>query len=194
MPTITITVPKVRCIKRNDKLNKDKVFLVVIVTAIKQGDEAPKIIFSGLSNVLKVKKGAIHSLDLGSKWSFNIEDNEGFNISFGLYEKDKGDVYDAYKEKIEEIITTDGMSFRDVIREVWNAVKEKLTSADLKEILEVLPAVGIKIIKNLRQDDLLGSRTYSYEANNPEIGFVREHDLKEAHSHYELQLALTPES
>ncbi len=56
MPTITITVPKVHCVKRNDLFGKDEIFMAILVSTAKPTDEAlePQILFWAVSNTLKV--------------------------------------------------------------------------------------------------------------------------------------------
>lgn len=190
MKTIRITVPKVHCVKKNDFLNKDRVYLVLLVTAATT-KKTPEIIFSGISGVSgKFKKNSIKALNLGTRWAFEVPDDAVFNITFGLYEYDKGDVYQKYQEKITEIADTKGMNYMEVIQELWKAIKNAVGSLDLKKLILALPEVGLKLLQNLRQDDLLGRRSYSYKANDPNIKYNREFDLTDAGSHYKIQIAL----
>lgn len=190
MTKIKISVPKVHCVKKNDFLNKDKVYLVVIVTTV-TADSIPKIVFSGISGVSqKFKKGEIKVLNLGTAWTFDVKDDEVFNLSFGLYEYDNGDVYEKFQDKITEIVTTDGMNYVDVIEEIWKNLKDKVTSLNTANLLTMLPDVGLKILQNLRKDDLLGKRTFGYKGNDPNIEFVPEFDLTDAESFYKIQIEL----
>lgn len=191
MKTIQITVPKLHCVKKNDLLNKDKIYLVMIITATKaDGSGNPRIVFSGLSGISEFRKNDIKVFDLGTRWSFNLNDDEVFNISFGVYEQDKGDVYKQYLREITEIIETDGMTYTDMISELWDALKDKVTTLNLVSILLLLPEVGLKILKEFRKDDLIGRRTITFKANDPDMFFTPEFDLKDAESFYKIQIKL----
>ncbi len=193
MKTIRMTVPKVHCIKKNDRilgvsLNKDKVYLVAIVTATTV-DETPKIIFSAISGISKFKKDARKELNLGTEWKFNVEENQVFNVTFGLYDMDKGDVYDVYQQKITEIVDTEGVELNDVIAQLWEAIKDKITNLSISDLVAVLPTIGIKIIEELRKDDLLGKRSISFKANNQkDYELPLEYDLTDNNSHYKVSL------
>jgi len=192
MKTIQITVPKVHCVKKNDLLNKDKVYLVLIVNALKADvNVSPRVAFCGLSPIAEFKKNDIKILDLGTKWSFNLEEGEAFNITFGLYEKDNGKAYNDYLKKITEIVETNGMTYSDALMKVWDKLKDKLTSLNWISLLTLLPEVGLEILKNFREDDLLGRRTITFKYDDPNMQFVPEFDLTDAESFYKIQLKLT---
>lgn len=189
MKKIEISVPKVHCIKKNDFLVKDKVYLVCLVTSVEVDSETkPKIIFAGISNITKFRKNNAKKLPLGSNWNFEVTENEVFNISFGLYEYDKGDTYEQYQNKIDEIISTDGLSLDDVVTFLWDEIKDQIASLNISKLLLALPKVGIKVLQELRKDDLLGKRSISYKYNDSKLDFNPEFNLTDSNSHYNIQL------
>ncbi|WP_185208271.1 hypothetical protein [Chryseobacterium sp. C3] len=191
MKKIQITVPKLHCVKKNDFLNKDRIYLVMIITTTKaDGSGNPKVVFSGLSGISEFRKNDIKVFDLGTRWAFNVNDDEIFNISFGVYEQDRGDVYNQYLRDITAIVETNGMNYNDMITELWNAVKDKVVNLNLVSLLLLLPEVGLKILKDFRKDDLIGKRTISFQANDPNMYFTPEFDLKDAESFYKIQIKL----
>ena len=190
MKEIQITIPKVHCQKKNDFLNKDRVYIVVLITTVKVG-AVPKIVFSAISTVSKkLRKKEMTSLNLTKPWTFEVDDDEIFNISFGLYEYDNGDIYDTYQEKIGEINATDGMNYAAILNEIWNGVKDDILNLNLVKLLTILPGIGLNLIKNLRKDDLLGKRSLSFKSNDPNIEFIPEFDLTDSESHYKLQIQM----
>jgi hypothetical protein len=190
MKTFELTVPKIHCVKKNDWFNKDKVYFVcIIIASNSNANTEPRIAFTGISPVSKkIKKGEMIELDLGKKWDFTIGSDEVYNVSFGLYEYDKGDVYDAYSKEIKEIIKSGKIEWLEIIKKEWDQVKQKFPNISIDDLIMVLPHFGLEIFKELRKDDLLGKRDVSYEYDEDTYRFNPEFDLKEANHHYKIQL------
>ena len=190
MKRFELTVPKIHCEKKNDWLNKDKVYLACIVAAAKPNEQL-RVAFAGLSPISqKLKKGDIIALDLKKQWFFEIQPDEVYTVSFGLYEYDNGDVYEAFENEVKEIVESGKIKWNQILMDIWDAIKAKFPNISIDDLVMVLPNVGITIFKELRKDDVLGKRDFTHTYNDDKYKFVPEFDLKDAGHHYKIQIKL----
>ncbi|WP_417367993.1 hypothetical protein [Flavobacterium beibuense] len=195
MAKLEIIVPKVHCIKRTDLFFKDEVFLVVIVTAGNLQDltndvSAPKIVFTGITPLLKLKKGEMKVFDLGEEWKADLGDAEAYSVLFGLYEHDGGDVYDAMQTEITQITEPVGFNFNDLIKEIWEKIKQNLEDGvSMGDVLSALVITARAVFKHIMKDDLIGSDIFSAHISDDDAAFIRDFkDMRGGGSKYDMQL------
>ncbi len=198
MATLRIAVPKLHCERKTDLFGADEVYVAIIVTTGKLSDlesengSLVKIAHAGVSPVNRgFRRSVIKEITLtendGKSISVDLGDAEVFSVAFGLYEKDSGELYESLRENLSALPNVENPTFRGFIQNILNVLGD-ITDFDLHKVL--LSAVSW-VFKSLRRDDIIGSDSFSYQVNDPDIVFPREFQgLRGMGGKYNIQFAM----
>lgn len=189
---LQIELPKIRCKKATYEFSQDEVYFVIFVFKAKkdQTDVAVlknQMIYGQVSEVTThVKSNTIWRPTLNDI-NIDLEDNDAFCVTFALYEKDDGEIYQKIKEKLTGIIDPEPF-FKG-----WDIGMGDLptSTADWVKIVKLILKLGKRCINYFKQDDLLGSFSVVTTVDDKEkIGFPMEYELKKQLGTYQVSLLL----
>lgn len=198
MATLSISVPKLHCERKTDLFGADEVYVAVIVTTGKlidlqsENGSLLNIAYAGVSPINRgfrrsTIKEVVLTEDNGKSISVDLGDAEVFSVAFGLYEKDSGELYESLKENLTELPDIENPTFIGFIQNLLSNI-EDISVIDVHKVL--LGAVSW-IFRSLRRDDIIGSDSFSYHVNDPDIVFPREFQgLRGMGGKYNIQFAL----
>ncbi len=212
---LKIEIPKIHCKRTTSEITKDEIYYGIIAVGGKIRDGVfymsnETTVYSKLSEITKkVKKGKTWRPVVNDHLIEFEGDIEALAVSLVLYEKDRGDIYDRLKEQFEEIIQPERFNWDEVIDEAKDLIIKDVNDNEKTDFADILAAVTTrptltpmilggflfkvakKVVKYLRQDDLIGSVTDSFDLNTDGFDLPREYAFRGHKGKYQVGLKVT---
>lgn len=181
MSTLRISVPKLHCERKTDLFGTDEVYLALIVytaklSEVNNPEPSPgRIAFAGVSPLnTGFRRSVIKELvltDAGDNYiDVDLHDADAFAISFGLFEKDNGQLYEELKQGMLIIPSISNPS----LSSIFQSIIDQVSGATVDEFKKILLSVATLLFRELRRDDLIGMDSFTYAINDSTINFDRE--------------------
>jgi hypothetical protein len=185
---LQIEIESIKCKRTTREWSKDEVyFLLLVASAKKNGNYVVPIGQPVYGKVSEVKK-EFDSDSLPWRPSLNnieidIENAEAMAVTFALYEKDNGSLYEQLQKKANGVISADEYEFPK-IKIPKNKPEEK---SDWIEIILAALNVVISLVKHWKKDDLIGQKEIPLEKSNVDE-FSRPFELIGNRGKYQINL------
>lgn len=191
---LKVEILKIRCERTTYEFSYDEVYFALFIATAKQvgGDIVPgsseNALFGEVSEVKeRVKAGSIWRPELNNIET-DIGDAEAVSVSFALYEKDNGDLYENLKTNVSGAID---YSKTDWPKEIPLPTSVPTGIAGWAQLVLSLSPLIKSIINYFRKDDLLGDIQINLNTADPDLSFPREFEIRKQAGKYTITLLLT---